>query len=135
MPGEVAQAPHIERLDRCVLVVTPREPLVDWVRRLAARRHPPNDTEPFTLEEARAYHRTAYLVPAAEDPHDIEGWIEENFDLVFEQQLFSLESDRRRWPRIRTLDTFVDWFDMELLDAPIDLVDAPLTARMERPSP
>jgi hypothetical protein len=121
-----AEAPRIERLNRFVLLVTPRQPLVDWVRRLEEGEGPREGEKRFTLEEARTYHRAAYLVPRAEDAHDVEGWVEENFDLVFEQELFGFEADRRRWPRARTLDRFLDWFDLELLDAPIDLVDASL---------
>lgn len=109
-----------------MLIVTPRQPLVDWVRRLEGREGPGKGEQRLTLEEARMYHRAAYMVPMAEDAHDVEGWIEENFDLVFEQELFGFEPDRRRWPRTRTLDAFLHWFDLELLDAPIDLVDAPL---------
>jgi hypothetical protein len=125
--GAGPAAPRIERLDRYVLVVTPREPLVTWVRRVEANAAG-SPGRAFTLDEAREYHRTAYLVPLAEDAHDVEAWVEENFDLVFEQELFGFEPDRRRWPRSRTLDTFLEWFDLELLDAPIDLVDAPLIA-------
>lgn len=130
-PDEPSGGPAIERLDRYVLVVTPRQPLVDWVRRLEERAGPEEGEPGFTLEEARSYHRAAYLVPVAEDAHDVQWWVEENFDLVLEQELFGFEPDRRRWPRARTLDTFLDWFDLELLDAPIDLVDAPLVSRKQ----
>ena len=120
--GKSDAAPRIDRLERYVLLVTPREALVDWVRGLEG---PGSE---LTLEEARTYHRTAYLVPRAEDAHDVEAWVEENIDLVFEQELFGFTPDRRRWPRKRGLEVFLTWFDLELLDAPIDLVDAPLVA-------
>jgi hypothetical protein len=121
-----AAAPPIERLERYVLLVTPLQPLVDWVRGIEVRDGLEDGGPRFSLEEAEAYHRAAYLVPLAADAHAVEAWVEENFDLVFEQELHGYESDRRRWPRKRTLDRFLQWFDLELLDAPIDLVDAPL---------
>ena len=126
------RAPAIHRLDRYLLVVTPAEPLAAWVRSLGpdAADVAERGVE-FTVEEAQAYHRTAYLVPRAEDAHDVEAWVEENFDLIFEQELFSFTPDRRRWPRKRTVDVFLEWFDLELLDAPIDLVDAPLVVPAE----
>jgi len=122
----LAESPSIERLERYVLVVTPRQPLVDWVRRLGSREVGGAYPSAFTLEEARAYHRTAYLVPVAEDPHDVESWVEENFDLIFEQELYAVTPNRRRWPRKRSAGVFMEWFTLELLDSPIDLVDAPL---------
>jgi hypothetical protein len=126
---EVAdESPRIERLERYLLVVTPRQPLVDWIGRLGSAGAGTLYEGGFTLEEARAYHRSAYLVPVAEDAHDVESWVEDNFDLIFEQELHAVTSDRRRWPRHRSADVFMAWFTLELLDAPIDLVDAPLVA-------
>ena len=126
-----AESPRIERLERYLLVVTPRQPLVDWIRRLGAAGVGVEYDRGFTLEEARAYHRTGYLVPVAEDAHDVESWVEDNFDLIFEQELYAVTNDRRRWPRKRTADVFMAWFTLELLDSPIDLVDAPLVARRD----
>lgn len=127
-PDDEPDAPRLERLERYVLVVTPRQPMVDWVCGLEASHGASPEGDGFTLDEAQAYHRTAYLVPLSEDAHDVEDWVEDNFDLVFEQELYGFASDRRRWPHRRTLDAFLDWFDLDLLDAPIDLVDAPLVA-------
>ena len=112
-----------------MLVVTPRQPLVDWVHRLGSAGAGAGYDPGFTLEEARAYHRTAYLVPVAEDAHHVESWVEDNFDLIFEQELYAVTKDRRRWPRKRSAGVFMEWFALELLDSPIDLVDAPLVAR------
>ena len=117
------------------LVVTPAEPLVAWVRSLGPDA--PEVAErglEFTIQEAQAYNRTAYLVPVGEDAHDVEAWVEENFDLIFEQELHAFTPNRRRWPRKRTVDVFLEWFDLELLDSPIDLVDAPLVASTPRRS-
>ena len=123
-----ADSPRIERLERYLLLVTPRQPLVDWIRRLGSVGVGAAYAADSSLEEARAYHRTAYLVPVAEDAHDVESWVEDNFDLVFEQELYAVTNDRRRWPRKRSADVFMEWFALELLDSPIDLVDAPLVA-------
>ncbi len=80
----------------------------------------------MSLEEAQLNFQTTFLVPYAEDAELIVDWVADNVDAVFEQMLHEIESDPARWPGDRSPDTFDTWFDLDLLDAPIDLVDAPL---------
>ncbi|MBW3535941.1 MAG: hypothetical protein KY453_12130 [Gemmatimonadetes bacterium] len=120
------EGPRIARLDRFILVLTPLQPYVDWVTELEEMEGVEESQEPFTLEEAQLEHQATYLVPFSEEPELAVDWVVENFDLLFEQELHGVVEDRAQWPEPRTFELFQTWFDMDLLDAPIDVVDAPL---------
>lgn len=118
--------PDIARVDRFILVVTPQQPFVDWLVELQELEGAAEAEEPLTLEDAQAELQATYLVPFSEEPEDAVDWVADNFDLIFEQELFGVVQDREHWPEPRTLEVFQAWFDLDLLDAPIDLVDAPV---------
>lgn len=123
--GHGHEEPHIERLNRYVLVVTPLQPFVDWVQSLE-EAGPTEPLVPFTLEEAQLHHQVTFLVPYTDAAEDLMAWIRDNHDLLFDHILHELEEDMSRWPAERTPEMFDLWFDLDLLDAPVDLVDAPL---------
>jgi hypothetical protein len=123
--GHGHDAPYIERLNRYVLVATPLQPFVEWVTRLDAEESG-EPLVPFTLEEAQLHHQATFLVPYVDEAGDLVAWIRENHDLLFDHILHEVEEDMTRWPGERTPEMFEAWFDLELLDAPVDLVDAPL---------
>lgn len=116
----------IVRLDRYVLVVTPLQPWVDWVRGIEEADGLEEGEPPMTLEEAQLNFQTTFLVPYVEDAEDVVDWVRDNVDLIFEQMLHEIDADQGRWPGDRGPDAFDAWFDLDLLDAPIDLVDAPI---------
>lgn len=120
------EAARIARLNRFILVLTPLQPYVDWVTGLEELEGVEEGQEPFTLEEAQVEHQATYLVPFSEEPDQAVDWVVENFDLLFEQELHGVAEDRTLWPDARTFDLFQAWFELDLLDAPIDVVDAPL---------
>ena len=66
-----------------------------------------------------------YLVPFSFDPDPIIAWVRDNFETIFETELHGVTEGSENWPSDRTVEMFEDWFDLQLLDAPIDLVDGP----------
>lgn len=125
--GPAEGPPPIDRLNRYVLVVTPRQPWVDWAASLGLEGEG-EDGRPISLEEAELEYQATFLVPFAWETELVVDWIRDNVDLLFEQMLHALEPDPTRWPPERGADAFEEWFALDLLDAPIDLVDAPLYA-------
>lgn len=118
------EAPPIARVDRYILKVTPCQPVVDWVRGLDEQELEEGDV-PFSLEEAKKYHVATYLVPFSFDPEPVIAWVSDNYDTIFETELSGFTPDESAWPQGRSPEMFEEWFDLELLDAPIDLVDGP----------
>lgn len=105
-------------INRCLIVVKPRQPLLDW-----AHQH---DVQRFTLERVRE-DATAYLTPEYElldEEMEILRWC---YSSIFEQELFSWYTDESLWPRNRDFETFLEWFDIEFHSLVFDLTpDVPL---------
>ncbi len=57
---------------------------------------------------------------------DIEGWLEQCYQYLFEEVLEQWYVDEALWPQDRTLKLFKAWCDVEIHGVIIDLVDHPL---------
>jgi hypothetical protein len=114
----------IARVDRHILVVTPREPFAEWVRTLEEFKEIVDGDQRQGLEESLRMAST-YLVPFSFNPDHVIAWVRENFEAVFATELNGVTESTESWPSDRTVEMFEDWFDLQLLDAPIDLVEGP----------
>ena len=119
-------APPISRVDRYILVVTPRDPFVEWTQGLEEQGGLEDGEKRYSREEAQTYGVATYLVPFSFDPALVIAWVTDNYELIFETALQGMESDPQLWPMERTPEIFEEWFDLKLLDSPIDLVDGPV---------
>jgi hypothetical protein len=119
-----AEGSSIARVDRHILVVTPREPFAGWVRSLEEFEDIVGGEQQSGLDESIRMAAT-YLVPFSFNPDPVIAWVRDNFDTIFETELHGVTETSESWPSGRTLEMFEDWFDLQLLDAPIDLVDGP----------
>ena len=119
-------ASPISRVDRYILVVTPQNPFVEWVQGLEEKRGSGDGEGRYSLQEAQTPGVTTYLVPFSFDPALVIAWVTDNCEVIFESELHGMESDPQLWPSERTSEIFEEWFDLQLLDAPIDLVDGPV---------
>jgi len=104
-------------VNRSVLIVKPKQPLVDWLNSL--------DDPSFTLEECQE-DPTAYLIPEIQLEADKQNDLKEHFSEIFEQELASWNRDEETWPKNRTLKTFRQWFDASFHTMTIDLDPAPI---------
>lgn len=102
--------------NRMVLLLRPRSPFLEWVEVLGDE-----DDEGSSPNEP-----VAFLIPLFDFWEDAEGWIRENHLLIFETVLWSWAGDSAAWPIDRSWDVFQSWFDVELFNAPWDVVAAPL---------
>lgn len=115
-------------VNRSVVIVRPKQPLVDWV----------NDTpevkprKKLTLEDMRA-SRTVLLVPQDTTPAQARRYVESLKPYLFEMQLNLWYRDPRTWPRERSNAPFDEWFDLELHTLVVDVVDGPLERQGEEP--
>jgi hypothetical protein len=90
-------------------VVRPKTPFFDWARSLEGGL--PKSTRAWT---------SVYLVEAGEDekPTRI---LRRCFASIFEEQLEAWHRDMDDWPKPRTIASFQEWFDAEVVDLVIDL--------------
>ena len=103
-------------LNRCVLIVRPRQPFLDWAAQL---------DDSGLLPDAKG-EQTVYLVPEFDDDGGAARVLKRVFAEVFERELFGWHTDESAWPPKRTLAMFRDWFDVELHSVVEDLCDIEL---------
>jgi len=58
--------------------------------------------------------QTAYLVPDFEDDEEEQAMLDKVYIQVFENELYGWHTDESVWPATRDLETFREWFSIEL---------------------
>ncbi len=80
----------MNEVNRGVLVLKPKELFLNWV----------NSTDDegvvLTLDEV-SRDCTAYLTPEIEDDEELREFLEQHYDLLFEQELVEWFQDERNW--------------------------------------
>lgn len=107
-------------INRCVVIVKPKQPFVDWSNQL------PYDGYKTTLEELNKTEHTAYLIRDVDDDNHIKREIEKNWRFIFENELFGWCTDEEAWPKRLTKKMFWEWFSMEFYSVLIDTVNQPI---------
>lgn len=107
-------------INRTVVILKPKQPLVDWVVSL-----PDEDWEELTLEEARK-DCTAFLIPEGKHDGDAEAYLRRHYTALFEIELDSWYRDPEGWPSKRTYKLFREWFDVDIHGMVMDAAEAPL---------
>lgn len=96
-------------LNRVVVVVLPKAPLIDWINRARLSALPP-----VSLEVARA-DPNVFLIPSHADEFEAPGgqWLDANWDMLFERVLRDWSEDTARWPQARTKALFEQWCEVK----------------------
>ncbi len=102
-------------VNRCVLVIRPRQPYLDWVHSLD------DEGKQVTLDDLRR-DCTALLIPLVDDDDHQDEILATIFREVFEHELRAWMSDPAAWPRISDLAMFKDWFELEFCSMTMDVV-------------
>lgn len=106
-------------IDRGIAVIKPKQPFLDWIRRL------PDPHFQVTLEELHT-DSISILVPERDsDPDGLE-FIREKHSWIFEVMLHGWWTDEDAWPKERGWKTFREWFDVEFHSEIIDFTDRPI---------
>jgi hypothetical protein len=108
-------------VNRSVVIVRPKQPLVDWVNETPEVK----PRKKLTLDNMRA-SRTVLLVPQDTTLAQAREYVDSLKPYLFEMQLNLWYRDPRTWPRERSNAPFDEWFDLELHTLVVDLVDEPL---------
>ena len=94
-------------INRAVAIIKPRQPYLDWAKRLPG---PPDDV---TLDEMHT-DCTAILIPDFDDPTEAEAFIATIAADLFDMELDAWHRDPKTWPEDRGYETFREWFDVEI---------------------
>jgi hypothetical protein len=96
----------IEMIDRVALILKPSETMLTWIN------ENPDNEEKLSLEEVQA-DCTVVLLPVFGHEEAAENYLSHVFEELFENELASWNIDESSWPKDRTLEMFLMWFDLE----------------------
>ncbi|MFC2029407.1 plasmid pRiA4b ORF-3 family protein [Chloroflexota bacterium] len=98
---------NMELIDQSVVVIKPKQPMVDWVNGTLG------PDEPLTVQKMQQ-DCTAILVPDLGSPETVLECLEPFKSALFEIELDQWERDRSIWPRETTNQVFDAWFVLEI---------------------
>ncbi|MEO1173059.1 MAG: hypothetical protein AAFX94_13570 [Myxococcota bacterium] len=110
----------MKRLNRCVLVVRPLAPYLEWASSVSE--------DDFLDEQDAEVLASAYLLPDLEDEDDAENLLAAHAARVFESELAQWNEDSSTWPEARTMETLLQWFAIDLIPLVVDVAAEELAA-------
>jgi hypothetical protein len=102
-------------LNRTAVSLSGKQPFIDWTR----RHDPDANRGMLTVARAKPFG-TAILLPEFELEEDVQEWIEENAEWLFEFQLAAWTEEQSAWPHTRDLKTFREWFRVDIHSVVVD---------------
>ncbi len=107
-------------LNRAALIISYREPFVQWINEADPAKKKPA----ITVEQANE-DGTVYLI-SDEDGEAHEEWLALNFDTLFESELSDWYTNRSLWPANRDREMFDEWITVRCHTMIYDTLDEPL---------
>jgi hypothetical protein len=105
-------------INRTAVTVVGARPYLDWTRQRDA------DFNKGTVTVARAKtFGSAFLLPELDLEEDVQEWVEDNAGWLFEFQLAAWTEDETAWPSTRDLQTFREWFRVDIHNVVVDVAD------------
>jgi hypothetical protein len=105
-------------VNRTAVTIVGADPWVEWTR----SRDADFNRGQLTVPRAKAYG-TAFLLPEVDYEEDLQEWVEENFEWLFEFQLSAWTSDESAWPGNRDLQMFKAWVRIDMHNVVVDVAD------------
>ena len=105
-------------VNRTAVTITGAQPYLDWMRRTDADFN----KGALTVPRAKAYG-SAFLLPEFDLEENLQEWVEDNAEWLFEFQLSAWTEDETAWPDRRDLATFRDWFRIDIHSVVVDAGD------------
>jgi hypothetical protein len=106
-------------LNRSAIVVTPKQPFLDWLHTADPTSHS------LSLEEL-GQEPAIYLIPECDTDDEVDDALHELCEEIFIEQLAGWFNDRTTWPLDCGFEAFCKWFDFQHHSMLIDLCDEPL---------
>lgn len=106
-------------VNRTAVSIVGAQPYVDWTRKTGSTA---GRDGTITVPRAIPFG-TAVLLPEFELEEDVQEWVEENANWLFEIQLAAWSDDESSWPATRDLKTFREWFRVDIHNTVVDAAD------------
>jgi hypothetical protein len=88
-------------INRGIFILIPKKPFYNWMNSLT-----PNEKPVDKFDEC-----DSYLVDDDWLLSDVENFLKNNYDEFFQEQLFGAWTDESVWPKNRSWQMFVEWFE------------------------
>ena len=105
-------------VNRTAVTIVGAQPYDDWTRQTDGDAN----KGALTVRRAKTFG-TAYLLPEFDLEEDVQEWVEENAAWLFEFQLSAWTDDESAWPQSRDLQTFREWFRVDIHNIVVDVGD------------
>ncbi|SEQ53906.1 hypothetical protein SAMN03080615_01909 [Amphritea atlantica] len=107
-------------INRSGFAVLPRQPFVDW-----ASQQQDELNQPMSLDEHRA-EGSVYLTEEFHSETDVSQQLALHYENIFANELAAWDEFGDHWPQNRTLELFLQWFDVTPQVLAVDLLQTPL---------
>ena len=105
-------------VNRTAVTITGDQPFIDWMRDTDADFN----RGAITVSRAKAYG-SAFLLPEFDLEEDLQEWVEDNVAWLFDFQLSAWTENEASWPEKRDLETFREWFRVDIHSVVVDVAD------------
>jgi hypothetical protein len=105
-------------LNRTAVTIVGAQPYMEWTR----SRDADFNKGKLTIPRTKIYG-SAFLLPEFQVEEDLQEWVDDNFAWLFEFQLAAWTEDESAWPATRDLETFREWFRVDIHSAVVDAAD------------
>lgn len=106
-------------VDRTAVVLKPTETFLNWLKQSDS------DLPDLTLAQLRS-NCSVFLVPQFDEPEQAVAYFDERHREIFAAELSGWTVDEKDWPQNLDLQTFWQFFELEVHDTVLDLEDADL---------
>lgn len=104
-------------IDRVGLIVSPKHPYLDWALAIL--------NDPLFLNYCKQ-QPTVYLVHDIDSHVTLSNLIELYHEEIFAEELESWCADESKWPKDRSVNTFLEWFSINLSGRVLDAEHEPI---------
>lgn len=103
-------------INRNAIIIRPRQPFIDWLNTIFP------EEENLVLDDVD--DPSIYLVD--EEIDDLDQWLKKKFNKIFTEELENW-ADKKKWPKRRTHNMFLQWFKVSISMSVYDLEKQPVS--------
>ncbi|HCS21242.1 MAG TPA: hypothetical protein DIW47_11895 [Bacteroidetes bacterium] len=104
-------------INRTVILVIPKKLFYEWEKAVFP--------DMKSIEESASEY-SSYLIESGVFPEEPKAVLEEDWQWIFENELFGICIDEEFWPQKRSWTMFTEWFDIKFCTHVIDLLEGPV---------
>lgn len=109
----------MQLINRTAVTIVGAKPYLDWTLQHEADAN----RGLLTVSRAKTFG-SAFLLPEFELEIEVQEWVEDNADWLFEFQLSAWTEDESTWPVPRDLKMFREWFRVDIHSLVVDVPDS-----------